>query len=302
MVDRLFVVDSQYTRPRVAAIFVRVENGEAAVIETATRHSTPLALSAMESRGIRPEAVRYVIVTHAHLDHAGGAASLLAAFPNATLVAHPRAARHLIDPAKLEASARVVYGDAEFERLYGRLEPIGVDRVLQVEDGTKLPFGLGAFEVMHTRGHAKHHLCLLDPQADAIFTGDAFGLAYPDLQDRGLFVFPSTSPTDFEGAEALAAIDRIASCGARRVMLTHFGELAAIAEARLMLRGHVEFSMEIAESARNLGESERSGFLFARLRERYANELSRAPYLEMDLRLNADGLAWSTRDKAAAAS
>ncbi|HUX37522.1 MAG TPA: MBL fold metallo-hydrolase [Rectinemataceae bacterium] len=299
MKSELSVIDSAYSRPRFAAIFLRVEGEEVAVVETATSRSRHLLLEALEERKLAASQVRYVIVTHAHLDHAGGAAALLESFPSATLVAHPRAARHLIDPSRLEASARRVYGDAEFERLYGSLLPVAAERVIQPEDESSIPFGAGEFRFLHTRGHAKHHFCILDAAADAIFTGDAFGLAYPELQGGGLFVFPSTSPTDFEGEEALEAVDRIAASGAGRAMLTHFGELRDLSAARQALRGQIAFSMEIAERARGMAEEVREAFLLGELRSRYASfaALGPAGFLDKDLELNAAGLAWSVREK-----
>lgn len=302
MKSELSVIDSMYIRPSFAAVFIREEGDEVAIIETGTARSRSLILAALDARGIAREGVRYVIVSHAHLDHAGAAAALMDVLPNAKLVAHPRAARHLIDPTKLEASARQVYGDEAFERLYGRLLPVAAERVIQPEDGSTIPFGAGEFGFLHTRGHAKHHFCILDPAADAIFTGDAFGLAYPELQEPGVFIFPSTSPTDFEGEEALASVDRVATSGAGRAMLTHFGELRRIEEARAQLRWQIEFSMEIAAAARAMPEEARRDYLLDRLHERFREILAKAAFIEKDLGLNADGLAWSIRDKAAGSS
>jgi len=295
--SELSVIDSGYIRPNFAAIFVRKEGDEAAIIETGTSRSLPSVLATLEAKGVAKEEVRYVIVSHAHLDHAGGAAALMEVLPKAKLVAHPRAARHLIDPAKLEASARQVYGDREFERLYGELKPVPAERVIQPEDESTIPFGAGEFKFLHTRGHAKHHFCILDPAADVIFTGDAFGLAYPELQSPDVFIFPSTSPTDFEGEEALASVDRVAACGAGRAMLTHFGELSRIEEARQQLRDHISFCMEIVTAAKVLPEASRRDLLLGRLRERFRETLEKAPFIEKDLGLNADGLAWSIRDR-----
>jgi len=292
----LTVIDSRYLRPSFDAVFLREESDEVALIEASTRQAGSLVLAALEARGIRPEAVRYLIVTHAHLDHAGGAGALMKALPRAILVAHPRAARHLIDPAKLEKSARLVYGDEAFDRLYGALDPVPADRVQSPEDGASLPFGAGVLTFLHTRGHAKHHFCILDEGADAIFTGDSFGLAYPELQGRGLFVFPSTSPTDFEGEEALASVERIASSGAGRALLTHFGELRNLGEARRQLRDHLDFCLDLLAGAGNLAAETRRDFILAGLFEHYAEARALAPdpaFLDLDLGLNADGLALS---------
>src|SRR5262245_32932848 len=112
-------IDCDYIRPRFAAAYLRVAGDEAAFVETDTAHAAPKLLAALAEQGLSPEAVRWVIVTHVHLDHAGGAGAVMRACPNATLLAHPRAARHLVDPSKLTASAIQVYGDARFRDLYG---------------------------------------------------------------------------------------------------------------------------------------------------------------------------------------
>jgi len=295
----LTTIDCHYYKPQFAAAFLRREGDEAAFIDTNTQFALPYLLRALEEQGLKPEQVRYVIVTHAHLDHAAGAHALLMACPNAKLVAHPRAARHLIDPAKLEKSSRQVYGDAAFEKLYGSLHPVPTERVLQPNDGDTLPLGNATLTMLHTRGHAKHHMCILDPGVDAVYTGDSFGLYYPELQARGLFVFPTTSPTDFEADEALATIDRIKACGAKRALLTHFGEVRDIPTAHAQLRAHLLFCKEILEQARALPPAEHQPFLHKRLTEHYSEVLARpeGKTILVDLRLNADGMAWSLQKK-----
>src|SRR5687768_9212811 len=115
--------------PKFTAAYLRIAGDEAAFIETHTGHAVPRLMRALDARGMRSEQVRWVVVTHAHLDHAAGASAVLARCPNATLLAHPRAARHLIDPSKLVASATSVYGAARFAELYGTIDPIPKERV-----------------------------------------------------------------------------------------------------------------------------------------------------------------------------
>ena len=100
----VIAVDSGYHRPNMAACYLVESETEVAIVETGTNDSVPRLLRALEERGWQPEDVRYVIVTHVHLDHAGGAGSLMAACPNATFLVHPRGARHMLDPSRLEAS------------------------------------------------------------------------------------------------------------------------------------------------------------------------------------------------------
>jgi glyoxylase-like metal-dependent hydrolase (beta-lactamase superfamily II) len=226
-------IDTHYLDvPRTTAAYLLREGDRAAFVETNTNRAVPRLLEALAEEGLAPEQVEYVIITHVHLDHAGGAAALMARCPNATLLAHPRAARHAVDPSKLVKSAQQVYGEARFAALYGTIAPIPEARVRTLADGETLGWGERTLTFLHTRGHANHHFCVLDSATNAIFTGDSFGLIYPDLQTRGLFAIPSTSPTDFDAAAAKASLDRIVATGAARAYPTHFGgheDLEAIA-------------------------------------------------------------------------
>jgi glyoxylase-like metal-dependent hydrolase (beta-lactamase superfamily II) len=304
----LVTIDCEYLHPRFAAAYLRVEGGEAAFVETNTALATPKLLGALASLGLAPEAVRWIIVTHAHLDHAGGAGALMRACPNATLLAHPRAARHLIDPSKLVTSATHVYGAERFRALYGTIDPIPAERVRSLDDGAEVPFGAATLRFLHTRGHANHHFVVHDPAADAVFTGDAFGLYYPDLQRPGPFAFPSTSPTDFDAREARRSVDRIAALGARRAFLTHFGEVTAIAAVAAQLRAWIEVSEaaleEAAEGDASAAAMEKAieGELwdaFDRFARTAGMELTLADrdLLKMDVELNAQGIAWAAKKR-----
>jgi glyoxylase-like metal-dependent hydrolase (beta-lactamase superfamily II) len=308
----VITVDCEYLRPGLAAAYLRVAGDEAAFVETNTAHAAPKLLGALERRGLRPEQVRWIIVTHAHLDHAGGAGALMRACPNATLLAHPRAARHLIDPSKLVASATKVYGEDRFRELYGILEPVPAERVRSLDDGAQVSLGDASLRFLHVRGHANHHFVVHDPAIDAVFTGDAFGLVYPSLQRPGPFAFPSTSPTDFDPIEARRAIDRIMGLGARVALLTHFGEVRALDAVAAQLRRWIDISedaLEDAVSADISGQSmERviSGTLWAafeRLADAAGLELTAddRALLELDVGLNAQGIAWVADKRRAAA-
>jgi glyoxylase-like metal-dependent hydrolase (beta-lactamase superfamily II) len=212
-------------QPRFTAIYLRTAGDEAAFIETNTAHAAPRAMAALAERGLRPEQVRWVVVTHAHLDHAAGASALLERCPNATLLAHPRAARHLVDPSKLVASATAVYGAARFAELYGEIAPIPSARVRALEDGDTFELGDAKLQAIHTAGHAKHHFIVDDPAVDSVYTGDTFGLVYPALQRGVRFAIPSTSPTDFDAVEAHKSIDKVVALGRGAACLTHFDEV-----------------------------------------------------------------------------
>ena len=170
-------VDSD-VKPGFTACYLRVAGDECAFVEAHTSYATPRLLAALAAEGRRPEDVRWIVITHAHLDHAAGASALMAACPNATLLAHPRAARHMTSPQKLIDGATAVYGAERFKELYGSIEPIAASRVRALEDGESFALGDATLRVWHTAGHANHHFVVDDPCIDTVYTGDTFGLVY----------------------------------------------------------------------------------------------------------------------------
>ncbi len=305
---RLITIDADYIAKGLACAYLRIEEGEAAFIETATTHALPNLLDALGREGLSPGDVRYIIVTHVHLDHAGGASALARACPHATVLAHPRAARHLINPAKLVASARVVYGDAVFESLYGEIEPIDASRVTALEDGAEVSLGTARLRFLHTRGHANHHFVIHDPSRDTVYTGDMFGLAYPRLQRAGRFAYPSTSPTDFDRAAAHESIERIIALGTRTVCLTHFGEVDELSQMASQLHRWLELSGSIMERTSSLSDTKLEPAIRKELEREMDNALEARglvpdaddrKLLEVDLTLNAQGLAHAVRQERA---
>ena len=127
-------IDALYVKPQVASIYLLRDGDEAAIIETGTRRSLPNVLETLAALDISPAQIRYVIPTHVHLDHAGGAGSMMREFDQASLIIHPRGARHMIDPQRLIDGTVGVYGREQFERLYGDIEPIDEQRVIVAED------------------------------------------------------------------------------------------------------------------------------------------------------------------------
>jgi glyoxylase-like metal-dependent hydrolase (beta-lactamase superfamily II) len=302
-VRRIVTIDCQYLFPQYAAAYLLVDGDHAAFIENNTAHSVPLLLQALKENGLQPEQVDAVIVTHVHLDHAGGTSQLMRACPKATLLAHPRAAKHLIDPTKLIASARKVYGDEVFDRLYGKIEPIDASRVRTVADEEVIPFGASGagLRFMHTRGHANHHACIFDEATRSIFTGDSFGVAYPALQKDGLFILPSTSPTDFDYAEAVRSVDRIVASGAARAYLTHFGPISELEPAAAQLKTHLAFSEDLLNRATQseLADEELTDFYLKEIEAHFAEPLRKfgPELLKLDLEINAAGLAFVTQKR-----
>ena len=174
--DGLFLIDTEYVRPGLAASHLVVDQGRAAFIDTGPGPAAPRLLAALDELGLAREQVDYLFLTHVHLDHAGGAGQMMQALPNAKAVLHPRGAPHLVDPSKLIAGTIAVYGDAAYHQLYGELLPIPADRVLLMADGMRLQLGARTFEFIDAPGHARHHHCPIDLDFRDVYAGDNFGI------------------------------------------------------------------------------------------------------------------------------
>ena len=289
--------------PQFTAAYLRSAGDEHAFIEAHTSHAVPKLLAALAARGGKPEQVRWIVVTHAHLDHAAGASALLSRCPNATLLAHPRAARHLIDPSKLVASATAVYGAARFAENYGTIEPIPKERVRALDDGATFALGDATFSVHHTQGHAKHHFVVFDRTLGTVYTGDAFGLVYPALQRGVRFAIASTSPTDFDAAEARKSLELVRDLGADAACLTHFDEVRDLDEVGAQVRAWIDRSEAFLdeELRRDDALPVTTARLEAKLRAAIAEDAARRglslgpddwKLLALDLELNAQGIAF----------
>jgi glyoxylase-like metal-dependent hydrolase (beta-lactamase superfamily II) len=296
-------IDCGYTMERYAAAYLMIHEGRAAFVDNNTAHAVPRMMEALDRNGLGPEDVDYCIITHVHLDHAGGSSALMKACPNATLVAHPRAARHAIDPSKLVGSAEQVYGKERFRELYGVIEPIPESRVITMEDDQTLDWRGKTLRFLHTRGHANHHFVIHDPDAKAIFTGDAFGIIYPDLGEEGVFAFASTSPTDFDGELARQAVQRIVDTGPAVAYPTHFGpvrEIETVAEQLVSFLTDSEAVMNEAYAS-DIADEQLADAIFPRVKELFEARLAGRTIagspeawerLAMDIDLNAQGLAF----------
>ncbi|HPI61843.1 MBL fold metallo-hydrolase, partial [Zoogloea sp.] len=224
--DGIYAVDSGYTGPDVAAIHLIEEAGRAALVDTGNNDSLRHVLEALAETGLSADAVDYVLLTHIHLDHAGGAGAFMQAFPNAKLVVHPRGARHMAEPSKLFAGVSAVYGPERAKELYGELIPVPVARIIEAGDGHELDLGGRVIRVFDTPGHARHHVCYFDTKSRAFFTGDTFGLSYRALDVGGKpSIFPTTTPVQFEPEAMHASIRRMEAEQPTAMYLTHYAQV-----------------------------------------------------------------------------
>ncbi|MFC3041684.1 MBL fold metallo-hydrolase [Virgibacillus xinjiangensis] len=222
--DRIYLIDGfDLGVPDRTGTYV-LDEAQLTIVETGPSPSVKHVKKGLESLGYSLDQVRYIIVTHIHLDHAGGAGLLLKDCPNAKVVVHPRGEKHLINPKKLAAGARAIYGES-FQELFEPIIPVPEERLLLKADGDTLQIGPECrLEFLDTPGHAKHHFSIFDPVSKGIFTGDTVGIRYEHLARDGVQLFlPSTSPNHFNPNTMQTSIERISDLNPRRIYYGHFG-------------------------------------------------------------------------------
>lgn len=302
----IVTIDTGFHRPIFDAAYLVIENGRAAFIDCGTQHSVPALLDALAQHGLTPAEVDWLILTHVHLDHAGGAGALMQRLPNARVAVHPRGAPHMIDPSILVASATAVYGEEEMARSYGEVVPIPAERVVVANDGHVIDLAGRALLCVDTPGHARHHLCVWDERSRSWFTGDTFGLSYREFDSaRGPFILPTSSPVQFEPEPLKASIRKLLARDPVAVYLTHYGRVGDVQRLGAELIEQIDAMVRLTREARAGGEGLHQR-LTASLADYYAgrarthdsplsDEQVRAA-LAVDVELNAQGLeVWAKR-------
>ena len=302
--DGVHAVDTGFHRPRFDAAYLVVERGRAAFIDTGTNHAVPRLLAALAELGLAPEDVDYVIPTHVHLDHAGGAGLLMQSLPRATMLVHPRGARHMVDPLALYMGAQAVYGAEEMQRSYGTLQPVDASRVRSTADGEVVELAGRPLYFAHTPGHARHHHCIWDEASRGWFTGDTFGLSYREHDTaRGAWILPTSTPVQFEPEALKQSIERMLQRNPAGMYLTHYGRVQDVPRLAGLLFEQIDAM--VAAGRRLHAAADRHAALKKALAEIYREQLVRhgvahadsaVDLLELDIELNAQGLAvWLDR-------
>ena len=292
-------IDADYLRPGLAAIHLIVAGNKAALVDTGTSSSVQGVLQVLAGKGLSPGDVDFIFLTHIHLDHAGGAGEFMYRLPNARLVVHPRGARHMADPGRLVASAKTVYGEAEFKRMYGTIRPVDASRIIEAPDGFTLDFHGRPLLFLDTPGHARHHYCIFDRENSLFFTGDAFGLSYREFDVDGMeFVFPTTSPVQFDPGAAHATLERLMGYHPACAFLTHYGRIGHLPVHAAEMHALIDAHVAIAQKLRNAPD--RHAALVEELQELLLERIlargCKLPrqeiceLLSLDVGLNAQGL------------
>lgn len=224
--DHLYAIDAWMEgRPERLACYL-FDTPERVLVEVGPSATLGHLIEALDALGVDDLAA--FVVTHIHLDHAGGAGQMAKRYPGAKVGVHARGARHLADPDRLWASAAQVFGEEWLTREWGPMEPVATERLMVLDEGDQVPLGNGRFlDVMYTPGHAKHHVVYQDSQGGGMFVGDALGLSYP----HGHFVQPVTPPPDFDPDEQIAQIRRMLDRDPSFLGFAHFGPRYDVAHA-----------------------------------------------------------------------
>ena len=221
----------------------------AAIVESGPKCSVQNLLDGLREIGVKDEDVEYVLVSHVHIDHAGGAGTLIHSLPNAKLVVHPKGAPHMVRPEKLWEQSKTVLG--KFAVLYGKIEPVPEDRILTAYGGMKFDLGDSVqLVVLETRGHASHHLCYFEGGSRGVFVGDAAGVYIPRLD----VTVPATPPP-FYLEPTLASLGKIAGLRPRRLYYTHFGCVERADERLKKYEAQLKLWAEIVSDAVRKGDT-----------------------------------------------
>jgi glyoxylase-like metal-dependent hydrolase (beta-lactamase superfamily II) len=302
-------LDTELLRPGLACCYLLRSGDSYGFVECGTALSVPGLLKVLEQRGIAREQVAYVMPTHVHLDHAGGAGLLMRELPEAKLVAHPRAVRHLVDPSKLIEGAAAVYGAQNLAKMYGEILPVAESRLIVAADNFKLDFNGRELLFIDAPGHARHHYAIWDAESRGIFSGDTFGLSYRDSDGpQGPYLFPTTTPVQFEPEAWYQTLDRFLALDPAYVYLTHYGRVGDVQRlAHILRRGIANYERlarhhaaapdrhEKIKQALTEHSLQELRALSSPLSEQQAREM-----LKFDMELNTQGLeVWLDRQKAA---
>jgi glyoxylase-like metal-dependent hydrolase (beta-lactamase superfamily II) len=293
-------IDTAFLRDHFDAAYLLVHEGRAAFIDTGTNHAVPRLLAALEALGLGRDAVDYVIPTHVHLDHAGGAGLLMQHLPRARMLIHPRGERHMIDPGALYQGALAVYGAEEMERSYGNLVSVPAERVTTTSDGLVVELAGRPLLFADTPGHARHHHCIWDAASRGWFTGDTFGLSYREFDTpKGAWIVPTSTPVQFDPEALRTSVLRMAAMEPEAMYLTHYSRVTDVPRLATLLLSLLDQMVALALARRHSAgrhealKQDMLTLFHASLQEHGCSfeRATVARLLEVDIELNAQGIA-----------
>ena len=247
--NNVFAVDTRMSGYDGITSAYLIRGSRPCLVETGTATSAPVVRDALSDLGVGADDLATIVVTHIHLDHAGGVGTLAAAYPNADVVVHERGARHLIDPDRLMGSARRVFGRV-LDDVFGVLLPTDAARVKTLGDVGVVDLGDGrSLQSFYAPGHAQHHVGLVDSETGDLYVGDAAGVYIPETAEMR----PSTPPPDFDLYLALATIDRFRAVAPKRLLFSHFGPVTEVSESLGRAEEELLLWVELVKESRAQG-------------------------------------------------
>ncbi len=295
----IYCIDTGFEREQFDATYLIKGNQSVAFVDSGTNYSVPRFLKTLQDLNISVDRVKYIILTHVHLDHAGGAGLLMQACPNAQLVVHPRGARHMIDPTALRAGAVGVYGEDIVQMSYGELQPIDASRVMEVGEGAELSLDERVLHILDTPGHAKHHIAIWDSLSRGVFTGDTFGLSYREFDTEiGPFIMPTTTPIQFDPVALKDSVERITALKPVCIFPTHFSRVDGVERLKELFLTQLDQMVALAKSIQshsNRHEMLKEGMAKIHISHLKSNGCKMndeqiIDFLKIDLELNALGI------------
>ena len=296
----VYTIDTGFERESFDASYLIVDDGQAAFVDVGTNYSAPRLIKTLSELNLTTEHVRYIILTHIHLDHAGGAGKMMSLCSKAQLIVHPRGVRHMIEPSALRSGAVAVYGEDAVQASYGTLLPIDATLITEAAEGSEIYLGKRVLKCLDTPGHAKHHIAIWDPVSKGVFTGDTFGLSYREFDtDKGGYVMPTTTPIQFDPVALKDSVERIAALQPDCIFPTHFSRVNHVEKLKLLFLKQLEEMVALAISLKN--DSQRHAKLKNGLLDIYEKHLKEhgchlskseiGNFLNIDLELNAQGIS-----------
>lgn len=302
LTENIYLIDDHdLSMPERTGTYVLLEE-QIAIIETSASPSVPYILKGLKDLQVNPEDVAYIIVTHIHLDHAGGAGLLLTHCPNAKVIVHPKGARHLANPSRLILGAKAVYGE-KFDELFHPIIEVPEERLLVKNNGDTLKLSEKVtLTFFDTPGHANHHFSIYHPAANGIFSGDTAGIYYSQIAREGIeFYLPTTSPNQFDPDKMLQSIALYKKLGIERIFFGHYSMSENPAEAFSKVESWLEIFLDEARQVVStvMGAAEQTQVLTDRLYSRVRSYLTEHglredhpinELLQLDVNVSAMGL------------
>ncbi|MCS7125483.1 MAG: MBL fold metallo-hydrolase [Aigarchaeota archaeon] len=217
--DHIYLIDTvALGLEEFVAAYLITGSSENALVDTGYASSLSNIVEELRQVGLRLHEIKYIIPTHLHLDHSGAASHIIKNSSKSLILCHPRAVKHFIDPSRLIASVREIYGESA--ALFGEVIPVPLENIRGVHEYEKLELGDVTLRFIHAPGHAPHQIVVYVEEDQALITGDAVSIQYPSSPVK----IPTTPPPSYNHAETLETLEKLSKISSKIILRPHFGE------------------------------------------------------------------------------